>query len=88
MIVMRILYLPKFEKQYKKLPVEVKNLAEKKEKIFRQDPFDSKLKTHKLHGELNSFWSFSISYDYRIIFDFIDKKTVRFYSVGKHDIYE
>ena len=86
---MKILYLSKFEKQYKALSAKVKNLAEEREKIFRKNPFDSRLKTHKLHGKLSSFLAFSINYEYRIIFDFLDKKKniVRFYSVGRHDIY-
>jgi len=86
---MKILYLPKFEKQYKRLPAKVKDLAEEREKIFRKNPLDSRLKMHKLHGKLSSFLALSINYEYRIIFDFVDKKknVVRFYSIGKHDIY-
>ncbi|MBM3256605.1 MAG: type II toxin-antitoxin system mRNA interferase toxin, RelE/StbE family [Candidatus Moranbacteria bacterium] len=85
---MKILYLPKFAKQYKKLPLQVKLQAEEKEKVFRNNPFDKSLKTHKLKGELVGFWSFSINYSYRIIFDFQDEKTVRFYYVGDHSIYK
>ena len=84
---MKILYLSKFEKEYKRLPDKIKEIAEKKEKIFRKNPFNPQLRAHKLHGELNEFWAFSINHQYRIIFDFADKKTVRLYSVGKHDIY-
>jgi len=85
---MQILYLPKFARQYKKLPPHIKTLAKQREKIFRIDPFDNRLKTHKLHGTLETFWSFSIDYKHRIIFDFIDKSTIRFYSIGDHNIYE
>lgn len=84
---MKIIYLTKFAREYKKLPAEIKEMAEKKERIFRKNPFDTRLQTHKLHGELSDFWAFSINYQYRIIFDFADKNTVRFYSIGKHDIY-
>ena len=84
---MKILYLTKFARKYKKLPSEIKDTAEKKEKIFRKNPFDTHLQTHKLQGELSDFWAFSVNYQYRIIFDFADKNTVRFYSIGKHDIY-
>ncbi|OHA89762.1 MAG: hypothetical protein A3C70_00690 [Candidatus Zambryskibacteria bacterium RIFCSPHIGHO2_02_FULL_43_14] len=84
---MKILYLPKFRRIYKRIPENIKDLAERKEKIFRNNPLDHSLKTHKLHGELGNFWAFSINYQYRIIFDFADKDTVRFYSIGKHDIY-
>lgn len=59
-----ILHLSKFVRQYKKLPREIQDLAEKKEKIFRQNFFDSILKTHKhkLHGVLKGFWSFYINF--------------------------
>lgn len=85
---MKILYLPKFAREFKKLPKEIQKIAEEKEKIFRKNPFDSKLKSHKLHGPLASFLAFSIDHKFRIIFDFADKNTVRFYSIGNHDIYE
>jgi len=84
---MDIYYSPRFEREYKKLPQLVKIKAEKKEAIFRKNLFDTRLKTHKLSGPLEGFYSFSISFSYRIIFDLEDKKTARFYSVGKHDIY-
>lgn len=84
---MKILYHPKFAREYKKLSRKVKELAEEREKIFRKNPFDARLKTHKLQGALKEFWSFSLDYRYRIIFDFYDKNIVQFYSVGDHDIY-
>lgn len=84
---MKILYLPKFAREYKKLPRRIQELAERREKMFRKNPFDPRLKTHKLHGELGDFYSFSINYEYRIIFDFLDGETVRFYKVGTHNIY-
>lgn len=85
---MRILILPKFARQYKKLPQSIKAAAIKQEIIFREDPFDPRLRTHKLKGALDGFWSFSITYSYRIIFDFADDQTIRFYTIGDHDIYD
>lgn len=85
---MEIEYSPKFFKQFKKLPKQVKENAIKCEKIFRRDPFDPKLKTHKLHGILKECWAFSISYNYRIGFTFVSSKLVRFHAVGTHDIYK
>ena len=84
---MKIFYLPKFVREYKKLPPEIKNLAKQKEVIFRQDPFDARLKTHKLNGDMREHWSFSINYSYRIIFKIIDKNTIQFHRIGDHDIY-
>lgn len=84
---MKIIYSSKFAKEYKKLPRRIKLIAEKKEKIFRKDPFDSSLKTHKLSGKLKDFYSFSINYQYRVIFEFKDKGVVWFHKVGTHEIY-
>lgn len=86
--IMEILFLPKFKRQYRKLPEYVKRDVIGKENIFRKNPFDPSLKTHKLHGKLNNCWAFSVNYNIRIIFKFVNKKTVRFFSIGSHDIYE
>jgi len=86
---MKIYYSPKFERLYKKLPKDTQLLAEKKERIFRQDPFHPTLKTHKLKGKLFEFWAFSVDYKYRIIFEFLGNKSeCRFHSIGGHDIYD
>ena len=84
---MKIYYSPKFAKEYKRLPNKIKRKAESVEKIFRQDPFDSRLKTHKLSGKLSKFWSFSINRQYRIVFEIVSKNTIWFLSVGTHQIY-
>lgn len=80
-------YSPKFARMYTKLPRSTKNAAEEKEKIFRQNPFDLRLKTHKLTGQLKKYWAFSIDYRYRILFSFEGKGLVRFHTVGTHDVY-
>lgn len=85
---MRIIYSPQFAKKYKKLTSDVKDIAQTKETIFRKDPFDSRLKTHKLQGKLSDFWAFSIDFRHRVIFEFGEDGTVYFHSVGTHDIYE
>jgi len=85
---MKIYYSSKFAREYKRLPRRVKTAAEKKETVFRKDPFDKALKTHKLTGKLKEYYSFSIDYQYRIIFEFAGKDTVWFHSVGTHEIYK
>ena len=70
------------------MPSEIKEVAEEKEEIFRRDPFDACLKTHKLHGKLNDFWSFSIGYKYRVVFEFGKNNVVYFHLAGNHKIYQ
>lgn len=85
---MKIYYSSKFAKEYKRLPLRVKIAAERKEKIFRENPRDPRLKTHKLTGKLKEYYSFSIDYQYRIIFEFQEKSIIWFHSVGTHEIYK
>jgi len=85
---MRIIYSPTFQKQYRKLAREIKDIAEEREGIFRVNPFDSRLKTHKLHGRLSGLWAFSITGKIRIIFEFGKRQSVVFHTVGPHDIYD
>ena len=67
---MEIFYSPQFLHEYKRLPEKIKEQAMKKERIFRKNPFNQQLKTHKLKGKFNEFWAFSIDFQYRIIFKF------------------
>lgn len=84
---MEIFYTPKFVKTYKKIPTSIKRLAIKKEKIFLANPHDPRLNTHALKGELRGKWSFSVNYQYRIVFIFIQNDGVVFLVIGTHEIY-
>jgi len=88
MTIKEIKISPVFEKQYKKLPEKIKELAKEKEKIFRANPFDQHLRTHKLHGKEKELLAFWINYHYRIKFIFMDSETVLFLEVGTHGIYK
>lgn len=83
-----IRYTSKFERAYKKLSVQEKIIAETREKIFRQDPFDSRLKTHKLKGQLKNKWSFSLTYSQRVLFNYDKDNEIMFYDIGDHRIYQ
>ncbi|MBI5638651.1 MAG: type II toxin-antitoxin system mRNA interferase toxin, RelE/StbE family [Nitrospinae bacterium] len=85
---MKIIYSPLFARQYKSLNSSLKLIAEKKEIVFRANPFDARLKTHKLQGRLKDFWAFSLDRKNRIVFEFGEQGTVYFHSVGDHSIYQ
>lgn len=84
---MKIYYFSKFANRYKKLPNKIKAITKEAEKLFRADPFASKLKTHKLSGELKNYWAFSIGGKYRIVFEFYKKNIVLFHDIGGHEVY-
>ena len=59
-----------------------------------ENPFNAKLKTHKLKGDLKAYWACSINYDLRLIFQFtqaMDKDTanpveaILLSTIGTHD---
>jgi len=87
---MKIFTTSKFRKSYIKLPKRIKNQAKAKEEIFRNNPFDSRLETHKLHGKYKNYWTFSIDNSYRIMFKFLksDGGEVAFINIGTHEIYK
>lgn len=84
---LKILYSPRFAKRFKKLSQSIKEKAIEKEKIFRQNPFDGRLRTHKLHGEMDNCWAFSVDYSTRIIFSFENNEIIHFHTIGSHDLY-
>jgi addiction module RelE/StbE family toxin len=52
--------------------------------LFKNNPFEPKLRTHKLSGKLKDLWSFSVEYDLRVIFSFVGQTQVVFIDIGSH----
>ena len=55
--------------------------------LFRANPFDPILRTHKLHGKEKEAWAFWIDYTYRIKFIFLNDDVALFLDIGTHEIY-
>jgi len=54
-------------------------------KLFSKEPFHPRLRTHKLSGKLEGLWAFSVSYDCRVVFEFINKNEILLIDIGGHD---
>lgn len=87
-LIKRISYSSYFARALNKLTSQIQQKFLEKEKVFLNNPFDERLKTHKLHGKYKNFWSFSISGSCRAIFRFANNEEVVFIDVGDHDIYK
>ncbi|HHT9135570.1 MAG TPA: type II toxin-antitoxin system RelE/ParE family toxin [Candidatus Avalokitesvara rifleensis] len=77
-----------FRRAFKKrigIAKELERLFWRRMEVFSNNPHEPSLKTHKLSGELEGLWSFSINYDIRVIFKFIDKNKVLLIDIGSHD---
>jgi proteic killer suppression protein len=78
----------KFRKAYRKLAAkrpDIAVLALEKILVFSQQPYNQILKFHKLQGEYNSQYSFSVEYEVRIIVDLLDSETAVLTMIGSHD---
>lgn len=66
---------------------ELKQPFSKKIILFSGDPFHPSLKTHMLSGVLKGLWSCSITYEHRLVFDFIDEEQtqVLLIDIGLHE---
>jgi addiction module RelE/StbE family toxin len=82
---MNITHSKTFKKHFQKLSAKIqKQFYKRVELILKNHKFPS-LKDHSLKGNLVGKRAFSISGDYRIIYRFIDKETVKFINIGSHD---
>jgi mRNA-degrading endonuclease YafQ of YafQ-DinJ toxin-antitoxin module len=83
-----IAFSTSFKRVFKKRIEGRKGLEEKFWRcveIFRGNPLDSRLRTHKLSGDLSGHWSFSVEYDVRVVFQFAPKNRAIFQDIGTHD---
>lgn len=83
-----VTFYPAFIRAYKKKiknNLILKNKFAEKLDIFKNNPYDTRLRTHKLTGDLKELYSFSIDYDHRVIFSFYEHNKVIFEDIGSHD---
>ncbi len=87
MAIGRMYYSSDFRRAYRALPKRIQDAVDKKDALFRRDPFTASLRTHKLRGPLQGLWSFSVNREYRVLFEFV-KDGALFLDVGTHEIYK
>lgn len=85
---MQVFYQTLFIRQFKKLNPDLQNEVLEKIEIFKDNYKNPILKTHKLHGRLKDFYSFSINYSHRIVFEIQDNNKAIFLEIGSHDLYK
>lgn len=77
-----------FARLYQKLPKSVREKANLKTQLFRQNQFYPSLRTKKLEPHHEDVWSFWVDKDYRIKFRFLDAHRAHFLYIGdRKDIY-
>ena len=86
---MIVYHHPHFKRSYRKLDRQIKEQAEERVALFKRDPFNIRLDTHRLHGKLKRQWSFSVDGRNRVLFEFLNtaKTEAVFLDIGDHRIY-
>ena len=77
----------RFKRSYKKMPAHIKESFGAKIDFFKEFPFDSRVGTHKLRGNLTDYYAFCLRDGYRVLFEFEDGNNVLLVNIGSHDDY-
>ena len=84
----QVAFSSSFKRAFKKRVEGRKELEAKfwrRVEIFTHNPYDPRLRTHKLSGELRDLWSFTVEYDVRVVFAFLPNNRAVFEDIGSHD---
>ncbi len=75
-----------YEKRIKHNPIAQEKIKEVLS-ILIENPFDNRLKTHKLHGILKGLYACTIDYDLRLIFTIENEEidSLILIDIGSHD---
>jgi len=84
---LRIVYSEKFISQLEKLSPKIQKLTMEKVDLFLVNPRHPSLKTHKLNGVLEGYFSFSVNHSIRIVFEYGSRETANFLKIGDHGVY-
>ncbi|MBI5079494.1 type II toxin-antitoxin system mRNA interferase toxin, RelE/StbE family [Candidatus Wolfebacteria bacterium] len=86
---MEIVYSKDFIKSAKLIPWPIKKKLAGLLEIIKENPFNSKLHTKPLMGELKGFYSFRITRDWRVIFNFSNPQKIFLIDIAhRKDIYK
>ncbi len=81
---MTIQYLPKFKKQYKKLPLKLQLQFDDRLQLFLADPTAPQLRVHPLRGNYAGYWSMNVSGDLRALYIRRGDEIIIFALIGTH----
>lgn len=83
-----IVYGDSFLRSAQKLPRAQQNKLAKLIEILQENPFHPQLHTKSLTGQLSGLYSFRITRDWRVIFQFLSPEGIYLLDIGhRKDIY-
>ena len=85
---LKLVYAPIFVRQFKKLNGDLKEEVWEKIEMFKDVSNHKILRVHKLNGPFDGRYSFSVNYNFRIVFSYGKKKEANLLAIGDHDVYK
>jgi toxin HigB-1 len=76
-----------FKRMFKKLERNLQQEAYEKIILLEDPEHHKQLRVHKLSGRLKGFYSFSVNYKIRVVFDIPNNDELVLFAIGDHDIY-
>ena len=85
---MRVVYSKDFLRTVALLPTRIQDKLDRLLAFLREDPFHPLLHSKRLSGKLDSYYSFRITRDWRVIFTFEPDEVIKLIRVAnRKDIY-
>ena len=81
---MRLAFTPRLGRRARKLTALQRALLRAALRRFAVDLRDPVLRSHRLRGELDGYWAFTVDYDLRVLFR-RDGDVATLVSLGTHD---
>ena len=85
---MEVYFKPTFVRQFKILEEGLQDEALEKIELFKKPKHHKYLKVHKLKGQLKQYYSFSVNYKTRIVFQYLSNNKAVLLAVGDHAVYK
>lgn len=73
-----------FEKQFKQIPLKIKEKFLERKNLFLEDLTHPLLNNHPLTGDRKGEWGINVTGDWRAIYEYIDDNTVIFLEINTH----
>lgn len=81
---MKILFHKKFDKDFHKMSIKIKNKFFERLELFEQEPFHALLNNHSVDAAYPGWRSINITGNYRALFNPEKPGTVLFMRIGTH----
>ena len=81
---MRLAFTPRFGRRARRLTALQQALLRAALRRFAVDPRDPILRTHRLRGDLDGYWAFTVDDDLRVLFRW-ESDLATLVTIGTHD---